>query len=843
MSQFNFGANTPKLTFGGSTATPATGVTGGFGFGSSAPSSVPSSQAAAPSGFVFGSAGSTSSTTAQSGTTGGFTFSSGTTTQAGTTGFNIGTAAPQAAPSGLTFGTAAAAAATTAATSGAVTQSTTPFSLGGQSAGLNFGSLTSTAATSAPTATLTASTSQGPTLSFGTKLGAPLYRVYAFSACSNNHGCYNCRYHHNLHPWFDGAYVVCICSEFFSTNVIYHHRPLTWCPFHWDSQSWNAWVWIKSSWNNSCYHNQHCHEHHFCFWLCFESEAIKYNRCHCSGDFYSCRNRNTSQITSLHREVEKVKLDQKRLDQELDFILSQQKELEDLLTPLEESVKEQSGTIYLQHADEERERTYKLAENIDAQLKRMAQDLKDITEHLNTSRGPADTSDPLQQICKILNAHMDSLQWIDQNSGEPNPGKTEQDALMCRANTPKLTFGGSTATPATGVTGGFGFGSSAPSSVPSSQAAAPSGFVFGSAGSTSSTTAQSGTTGGFTFSSGTTTQAGTTGFNIGTAAPQAAPSGLTFGTAAAAAATTAATSGAVTQSTTPFSLGGQSAGLNFGSLTSTAATSAPTATLTASTSQGPTLSFGTKLGAPLYRVYAFSACSNNHGCYNCRYHHNLHPWFDGAYVVCICSEFFSTNVIYHHRPLTHHFCFWLCFESEAVKYNRCHCSGDFYSCRNRNTSQITSLHREVEKVKLDQKRLDQELDFILSQQKELEDLLTPLEESVKEQSGTIYLQHADEERERTYKLAENIDAQLKHMAQDLKDIIEHLNTSGGPADTSDPLQQICKILNAHMDSLQWIDQNSGEPNLAMLQRKVEEVTKVCESRRKEQERSFRITFD
>ncbi|KFO86807.1 Nuclear pore glycoprotein p62, partial [Buceros rhinoceros silvestris] len=155
-----------------------------------------------------------------------------------------------------------------------------------------------------------------------------------------------------------------------------------------------------------------------------------------------------------------------------------------------------------------------------------------------------------------------------------------------------------------------------------------------------------------------------------------------------------------------------------------------------------------------------------------------------------------------------------------------------------NGEKITSLHREVEKVKLDQKRLDQDLDFILSQQKELEDLLTPLEESVKEQSGTIYLQHADEERERTYKLAENIDAQLKRMAQDLKDITEHLNTSRGPADTSDPLQQICKILNAHMDSLQWIDQNS-----AVLQRKVEEVTKVCESRRKEQERSFRITFD
>ncbi|XP_061698198.1 nucleoporin 62 like [Syngnathoides biaculeatus] len=155
-----------------------------------------------------------------------------------------------------------------------------------------------------------------------------------------------------------------------------------------------------------------------------------------------------------------------------------------------------------------------------------------------------------------------------------------------------------------------------------------------------------------------------------------------------------------------------------------------------------------------------------------------------------------------------------------------------------NGERITSLHKEMEKVKLDQKRLNQELDFILSQQKELEDLLCPLEESVKEQSGTIYMQNADEERERTYKLAENVDAQLKRMSQDLKEIIEHLNTSSGPADTSDPLQQICKILNAHMDSLQWIDQNS-----VLLQRRVEEVSKLCDNQHKEQEKTFRLTFD
>ncbi|KAM6252395.1 nuclear pore glycoprotein p62-like isoform 2-T2 [Spheniscus humboldti] len=435
------------------------------------------------------------------------------------------------------------------------------------------------------------------------------------------------------------------------------------------------------------------------------------------------------------------------------------------------------------------------------------------------------------------------------------------------ANAPKLNFGGSAATQATGITGGFGFGSSVPTSVPSSQAAAPSGFVFGSAGTTTTTTttAQSGTPGTFTFSSGTTTQAGTPSFNIGTAAPQAAPTGLAFGTAPAAAATTAATLGAATQSTTPFCLGGQSA----------AATSAPAATLTTSTSQGPTLSFGTKLGVTstaattaattttsilgsagptLFASIASSSAptsSTTTGLSRTTsasgFALNLKPLTTtGAIGAGTSTAAVSTTAATSAPPVMTYAQLeslinkWS-LELEDQEKHFLHQATQVNAWDRtliENGEKITSLHREVEKVKLDQKRLDQELDFILSQQKELEDLLTPLEESVKEQSGTIYLQHADEERERTYKLAENIDAQLKHMAQDLKDIIEHLNTSGGPADTSDPLQQICKILNAHMDSLQWIDQNS-----AVLQRKVEEVTKVCESRHKEQERSFRITFD
>ena len=36
-------------------------------------------------------------------------------------------------------------------------------------------------------------------------------------------------------------------------------------------------------------------------------------------------------------------------------------------------------------------------------------------------------------------------------------------------------------------------------------------------------------------------------------------------------------------------------------------------------------------------------------------------------------------------------------------------------------------------------------------------------------------------------MAENIDAQLKRMVNDLKEIIDHLNTSGSTQDSNDPV--------------------------------------------------------
>ncbi|XP_053462639.1 nuclear pore glycoprotein p62 [Nycticebus coucang] len=426
---------------------------------------------------------------------------------------------------------------------------------------------------------------------------------------------------------------------------------------------------------------------------------------------------------------------------------------------------------------------------------------------------------------------------------------------------PKLNLTNTSTTPATATPGTFGLGSSTltnaiSSTVTSSQGTASTGFVFGS--STAAAAAPSTTSGGFSFTGGSTSQTGTSGFNIGSVGNSAQPTALT-GLPFTPATPAATVAGATQPATSAPTAATTSAGPSLFASIATAPTSSATTglslcppTTTAGASGAGMLGFNLKApGAASGASTATTTATTTTTTTTTGFALNLKPLApagipsNAAATVTAppgpsATTGSATSPVMTYAQLEGLINKWSLeledqerhFLQQATQVNA------WDRTLIENGEKITSLHREVEKVKLDQKRLDQELDFILSQQKELEDLLSPLEESVKEQSGTIYLQHADEEREKTYKLAENIDAQLKRMAQDLKDIIEHLNTSGGPADTSDPLQQICKILNAHMDSLQWIDQNS-----ALLQRKVEEVTKVCEGRRKEQERSFRITFD
>jgi len=73
------------------------------------------------------------------------------------------------------------------------------------------------------------------------------------------------------------------------------------------------------------------------------------------------------------------------------------------------------------------------------------------------------------------------------------------------------------------------------------------------------------------------------------------------------------------------------------------------------------------------------------------------------------------------------------------------------------------------------------LDFVKGQQAELEEALRPLEASLIAAQGQ-HGQHGqhqtpDAERERTFALAESLDAQLQRMGEDLREVIEHLNAT------------------------------------------------------------------
>lgn len=63
--------------------------------------------------------------------------------------------------------------------------------------------------------------------------------------------------------------------------------------------------------------------------------------------------------------------------------------------------------------------------------------------------------------------------------------------------------------------------------------------------------------------------------------------------------------------------------------------------------------------------------------------------------------------------------------------------------------QIVQLNTDLERVKLEQQKLEHELDFVQSQQRELGDLLSPLESALEAMPAISYQQHADLEREHT----------------------------------------------------------------------------------------------
>lgn len=134
-----------------------------------------------------------------------------------------------------------------------------------------------------------------------------------------------------------------------------------------------------------------------------------------------------------------------------------------------------------------------------------------------------------------------------------------------------------------------------------------------------------------------------------------------------------------------------------------------------------------------------------------------------------------------------------------------------------NGEKIQKLYLSTFEAERQNAEIERQLDNVESQQDEVASWLEKYENEIDEMLARQVgqgetLQGPDQERERTYKLAEKLTDRLDEMGKNLAGMIDAINdasntlTKTGNAD--DPLSSIVRVLNNHLTTLQWIDENA-----------------------------------
>lgn len=118
-----------------------------------------------------------------------------------------------------------------------------------------------------------------------------------------------------------------------------------------------------------------------------------------------------------------------------------------------------------------------------------------------------------------------------------------------------------------------------------------------------------------------------------------------------------------------------------------------------------------------------------------------------------------------------------------------------------NANKLTTISEKMEQLKSDHTRINNQIDFIESQQNELEELIKPLEDEKSKMLDTVVVS----EKEKFYHLMETVNNDLQGVAADIQTVIEQFNAANSIKDMNDPLASIGKILNTHMTLLKHID--------------------------------------
>ncbi|KAJ3752203.1 Nsp1-like C-terminal region-domain-containing protein [Lentinula raphanica] len=144
-----------------------------------------------------------------------------------------------------------------------------------------------------------------------------------------------------------------------------------------------------------------------------------------------------------------------------------------------------------------------------------------------------------------------------------------------------------------------------------------------------------------------------------------------------------------------------------------------------------------------------------------------------------------------------------------------------------NSNNLAAIYSHVLAAEREQAEVDQSLDHIEQQQKDLAATLDAYEKVTEEifggQGGSLRALDtgpADTERDKNYMLAADLQTHLDDLSGSLTQMIEAVNglsTPSGSVNSSDPsangtdrsqedpMAQISQILSSHLDSLQWID--------------------------------------
>ncbi|THH33582.1 hypothetical protein EUX98_g536 [Antrodiella citrinella] len=136
-----------------------------------------------------------------------------------------------------------------------------------------------------------------------------------------------------------------------------------------------------------------------------------------------------------------------------------------------------------------------------------------------------------------------------------------------------------------------------------------------------------------------------------------------------------------------------------------------------------------------------------------------------------------------------------------------------------NSNNLAALYGAVLAAEREQNDIDQSLDYIEQQQRDLSSTLEQYEKATEQilggQGGNLRALDtgpADTERDKNYTLATELHGNLDDLSASLVQMIDSVNALSTPSTEAakkntgeDPMSQISQILSSHLESLQWID--------------------------------------